>query len=184
MFLSCAVLCLITQSYRTLCNHIDYCSLPGSPVQWVLQEKNTGMGYHAILPSSKGSSQSRHQTQVSHIERRLFTIWATRETHSYHRFIIFFLRYKLKAKSFLNHAISSIGLSFLKMLLKFYTYFYPSHMCFQAQKYPIHNFEWMISLNSAEAVSMASCLRYCLKHVVKFPVLETEEQQLTVFQKE
>ena len=33
------------------------------------------------MPSSRGSSQSRDQTQVSHIAGRFFTIWATRETH-------------------------------------------------------------------------------------------------------
>ena len=174
MFLSCTVLCLIAQSYPTLCNHIDYCSLPGSSVQWGSPGKEPGVGYHALLPSSKGSSQSRGQTQVSHIAGGFFTIWASRETRSYHRFIIF-LQYKLKGKSILNAPISSIGLSFLEMLLKFYTHFLPSHMCFQAQKYPIYDSEWMVSLNSAEAVSTAICLRYCLKHVVKFPVLETEE---------
>ena len=31
------------------------------------------------MPSSRGSSQPRHQTQVSHIAGRLFTIWTTRE---------------------------------------------------------------------------------------------------------
>ena len=31
------------------------------------------------LPSSRGSSQPRDQTQVSHIAGRLFTIWATWE---------------------------------------------------------------------------------------------------------
>lgn len=46
----------------------------------------------------------------------------------------------------------------------------PNHMCFQAQKYSIHDFEWIFSLNSAEAVPIASCLTHCLKHMVKFPV--------------
>ena len=31
------------------------------------------------MPSSKGSSQPRDQTQVSHIARGFFTIWASRE---------------------------------------------------------------------------------------------------------
>ena len=31
------------------------------------------------MPSSRGSSQPREQTQVSHIAGRFFTIWATRE---------------------------------------------------------------------------------------------------------
>ena len=33
------------------------------------------------MPSSKGSSQPRDQTQVSHIAGRCFTVWATREAH-------------------------------------------------------------------------------------------------------
>ena len=31
------------------------------------------------MPSSKGSSQPRDQTQVSHIARGFFTIWTSRE---------------------------------------------------------------------------------------------------------
>ena len=33
------------------------------------------------MPSSRGSSQPRDWTQVSHIAGRFFTIWATRESH-------------------------------------------------------------------------------------------------------
>ena len=33
------------------------------------------------IPFSKGSSQSRDQTQVSHISGGFFTNWATREAH-------------------------------------------------------------------------------------------------------
>ena len=31
------------------------------------------------MPSSRGSSQPRDQTQVSHIAGRFFTVWTTRE---------------------------------------------------------------------------------------------------------
>ena len=34
------------------------------------------------MPSSRGSSQSRDQTQVFHIAGRFFTTWATEEAHS------------------------------------------------------------------------------------------------------
>ena len=34
------------------------------------------------MPSSRGSSQARDQTQVSHIAGKLFTIWATRDLHN------------------------------------------------------------------------------------------------------
>ena len=35
------------------------------------------------MPSSRGSSQPRDQTQVSHIAGRFFNIWATREAQEY-----------------------------------------------------------------------------------------------------
>ena len=35
------------------------------------------------FPFSRGSSQSRDQTQVSHIVGRFFTSWATREAQEY-----------------------------------------------------------------------------------------------------
>ena len=66
-------LCLVAQSCPTLCNPID-CSPPGSSVhgdspgkilEWVK------------MPVSRGSSQSRDQTQISHIAGGFFTIWAT-----------------------------------------------------------------------------------------------------------
>jgi len=37
----------------------------------------------ADMPSSRGSSQPRDWTQVSHIAGRFFTIWATREAQEY-----------------------------------------------------------------------------------------------------
>ena len=48
----------------------------GSSVHVDFPGKNTGVGWHAL---SKGSSQSRDQTQVSHIAGKYFTIWATRK---------------------------------------------------------------------------------------------------------
>ena len=35
------------------------------------------------FPFSRGSSQPRNQTQVSHVAGRFFTSWATRDTHTY-----------------------------------------------------------------------------------------------------
>ena len=55
-YLCCAVLCLVVQAWI---------------LEWI------------AVPSSRGSSQPRDQTEVSHIEGRLFTIWATRETQEY-----------------------------------------------------------------------------------------------------
>ena len=36
-----------------------------------------------VVPFSRGSSQQRDQTQVSHIAGRFFTSWATREAQEY-----------------------------------------------------------------------------------------------------
>ena len=43
--------------------------LPARTLEWV------------AMPSSRGSSQPRDQTQVSHIAGGFFTIWATGEAH-------------------------------------------------------------------------------------------------------
>ena len=52
------------------------CSLPGSSVHGILQARILEW---IAIPFSRGSSQPRDQTCVSHIEGRFFTIWATRE---------------------------------------------------------------------------------------------------------
>ena len=65
----------VAQSYPTLCNPTD-CSLPGSSVHWNFQA--IVLEWIAIS-FSRGSSQPRGWTWVSHIADRCFTIWATRE---------------------------------------------------------------------------------------------------------
>ena len=54
---------------------LDY-SPPGSPVHGILQRRIPGW---VAVPSSRRSSWSRDQTQVSHIAGRFFIIWVTRE---------------------------------------------------------------------------------------------------------
>ena len=71
----CLVLCLVSQLCLTLCDPMD-CSPPGSSVHGDSPGTNTGVG---CMPSSRGSSQPRDWTQVSHTAGGLFTIWATRE---------------------------------------------------------------------------------------------------------
>ena len=66
------VLCLVAQSCPTLCDPMD-CSPLGSSVHGILQ----------AMSSSRGSSQPRGWTPVSHIAGRFFTIWATREAQEY-----------------------------------------------------------------------------------------------------
>ena len=67
--------CLISQSCPTVCDPRD-CSLPGTSVHGILQARVLEW---VAMPSSRGSSQPRDQTQISHIADRFFTIWATRE---------------------------------------------------------------------------------------------------------
>ena len=53
------------------------CSPPGSSLHGILQARILEW---VAMPSSRGSSQPRDQTQVSVIAGRFFTIWTTRET--------------------------------------------------------------------------------------------------------
>ena len=64
----------VAQSCLTLCDPIDYTVhgiLQARILEWV------------AVPFSKGSSQPRDRTQVSHIAGRFFTSWATREAPEY-----------------------------------------------------------------------------------------------------
>ena len=68
-------MCCVAQSSSTLCDPMD-CS-PQPPLSMgVLQARIVEW---VAMPSSRGSSQPRDWTQVSHIAGRFFTIWATRE---------------------------------------------------------------------------------------------------------
>ena len=55
-----------------LCDPMD-CSLPGSPVHGILQARIVEW---VVIPFSRGSSQPRNWTWVSHLAGRFFTIWA------------------------------------------------------------------------------------------------------------
>ena len=63
-------LCLVIQSCPTLCDPVD-CSPPGSSVHGTLQAR---IQEWVAMPSYRGSSQPRDQTQVSFIAGRFFTI--------------------------------------------------------------------------------------------------------------
>ena len=71
-------LCVCAQSCPTLCDPMD-CSPPGSSVHGDSPDKNVGVGCNA---SSRGSSQPRDGTQVSHTAGRFFTVWAAREAQT------------------------------------------------------------------------------------------------------
>ena len=71
---------LIAQLCLTLSDPMDY-SLLGSSVHGILQAR---IWQWLAMPSSRGSSQPRYQTQVSHIAGRFFfTIRATWEAQEY-----------------------------------------------------------------------------------------------------
>ena len=65
----------VAQLCPTLCDPMD-CSLPGSSVHGIFQA--IVLEWIAIS-FSRGSSQPRDQTRVSHIVDRRFTVWANRE---------------------------------------------------------------------------------------------------------
>ena len=53
---------------------------PGKTCHWILQARRLEW---VAIPFSRGSSQPRDRTQVSHILGEFFTSWATREAHSH-----------------------------------------------------------------------------------------------------
>ena len=75
----------VTHSCPTLCNPMN-CNLPGSSVHGILQVRILEW---VAIPFSRGSSQPRDQTQVSHIAGGFFTAWATMEAlfNACHTFI-------------------------------------------------------------------------------------------------
>ena len=68
----------VAKSCPTLCDPMD-CSPPGSSVHGILQ---AGILEWVAFPFSRGSSQRRDRTQVSHTAGGFFTSWATREARS------------------------------------------------------------------------------------------------------
>ena len=67
----------VAQSCPTLCDPMDS-SPPGSSLHGILQARILEW---VAIPFSRGSSQPRDRTWVSHIAGRRFIIWATREAH-------------------------------------------------------------------------------------------------------
>ena len=60
----------VAQSCPTLCDPID-CSPPGSSLHWILQARILEW---VAISFSRGSSQPRDRTQVSHIAGRRFNL--------------------------------------------------------------------------------------------------------------
>ena len=80
------------------------CSLPGSSVHGILQSRILEW---VAIPFTRGSSQPRDQTWVSHIASRFFTVWATREaqlwlgTFSFNLDLNIMKNWRIKGKKFL-----------------------------------------------------------------------------------
>ena len=66
-------------SCPTLCDPLD-CNLPGSSIHGIFQARILEW---VPVPFSRGSSQFKDQTQVSHVAGGFFTSWATREAQEY-----------------------------------------------------------------------------------------------------
>ena len=64
----------VNESCLTLCNAVDY------TIRGILQVRILEW---VAFPFSRGSSQPRDQTQVSHIAGEFFTSWAIREAQEY-----------------------------------------------------------------------------------------------------
>ena len=78
----------VAQSCLTLCDTMD-CNLPGSSVHGILRARILEW---VTISFSRGSSQPRDWTQVSHIGGRCFNLWATREDPLvYYKAVIFLL---------------------------------------------------------------------------------------------
>ena len=71
----CVSFCCLTP-WITYMNTYMPCSLPGSSVHGIFQARILEW---VAIPFSRGSSQLRNQTQVSHTAGRLFTVWANRD---------------------------------------------------------------------------------------------------------
>ena len=72
----------VAQSCPTLCHPVD-CSLLGSSIHAILQARILEW---AAISFTRGSSQPRDWTRVSHIAGRCFTLWATRVVITYFQF--------------------------------------------------------------------------------------------------
>ena len=73
------VLCLVTQLCPTLCDPID-CGPPAPLSMEILQARKLEW---VVISFSRGTSQPRDRTRVSHIASRFFTEWANGEVQEY-----------------------------------------------------------------------------------------------------
>ena len=106
----------VAQSYLTLCDPMD-CSLPCSSLHGIFQAR---VLEQVAISFSRGSSQPRDRTWVSHIVGRRFTVWATREVSALVLYILFF---KEVAKNVCGgplylYAVSSMVVSYITAVVQ------------------------------------------------------------------
>ena len=73
----------VAQLYPTLCNPMDY-SPPGFSIHGILQARTLE---RVAIFFSRGSSQPRYWTRVSHTAGRHFNLWATREVQQMNKVV-------------------------------------------------------------------------------------------------
>ena len=76
------MVCVCAQSLQfcpTLCDIMDWSPHPHPQAPLSMRILQARILQWVAMPSSRGSSQSRDRTQVSHTAGRFFTVWATRE---------------------------------------------------------------------------------------------------------
>ena len=78
LYLPCCTWSLSARLCLTFCDPMD-CNPPGSLSMWILQARILEW---VVMPFSRGSSQPRDWTQVSHTAGGFFTIWVTKEAYS------------------------------------------------------------------------------------------------------
>ena len=66
------------QNNKWSCSVVSDCSLPRSSVHMIFQARTLEW---VAISFSRGSSQLKDRTRVSHIVGRRLTVWATREVH-------------------------------------------------------------------------------------------------------
>ena len=121
----CLRVCVsVTRLCLTLCNPRNY-SPPVSSVHGILQARTLEW---AAISFSRGSSQPRDWTHVSCIADGLFTVWATREAHSWVYMSFFqilpesntfwFLHLSMGYIKSLMCSFLTLDFTFLKMLLQ------------------------------------------------------------------
>ena len=134
----------VSQSCPTLCNPMDY------RVHGILQAR---MLEWVAIPFSRGSSQPRGQTQVSHIASGFFTSWTTRENPPFLApdFLSFYLAMSVTCASFhQNILLRHLGM-FLDSFLSFI-----SQIQSTMKSYPFYlvNEIWIYPLSLVTAITL------------------------------